>query len=80
MTWALAAVCVLLIPVALGSAPCRAWGAWLVARPPVLGMIAGAIWALWLAWPLLGIALVAVSLLMWSGAGRWFRSARTVGQ
>ncbi len=80
VTWALAAVCVLLIPVALGSALCRAWGAWLVARPPALGMIAGAIWALWLAWPFLGIALVAVSLSIWSGVGRWFGSARSVGQ
>ena len=77
--WVLAAACVLMIPLALRSGICQALGTWLAARSPALGVIGGTIWALWLVWPVLGIGLVAVSLLMWTVAGRWSGTARTVG-
>ena len=80
VTWALAAACVLVIPLALGSGTCRALGTWLAARPPALGVIGGVIWALWLAWPVWGIALVVVSLLIWTVPGRWSGTAQTIGQ
>lgn len=80
MTWALAMACVLAIALALRSIQCRALGRWLAARPPALGVIGGVIWALWLAWPVLGIALVAISLVAWIVAARWSGSEGAIGQ
>jgi hypothetical protein len=64
----------------LWNGTCQTFGAWFVARPTALGVVCGAIWALWLAWPVLGLALMLASLLIWTIPGSWIVAPRTVGQ
>jgi hypothetical protein len=80
VSWALAVGFLLLIPLGLWNGTCQTFGAWFVARPTALGVVCGAIWALWLAWPVLGLALMLASLLIWTIPGSWIVAPRTVGQ